>query len=112
MYDIDKMYLMIPSVRKIRRNGLDLFRKTGITSQIAKDILKSEGLTNTNEPIVDLYEYLIGLDEFNYLDNTGELKELLDNINNFLIESPVERIEYINPVFKEGVELPIYQQSE
>jgi hypothetical protein len=111
-YDIDKMYLMVPSIRKIRRNGLDLFRKTGITNQIAKDILKSEGLTNTNEPIVDLYEYLIGLDEFNYLDNTGELKELLDNINNFLIESPVERIEYINPSFKEGVELPIYQQSE
>jgi len=113
-FDIDKMYLMIPSFKPIRNNIVKLLKETGLTNKIATQILENEGLSTLGDtnPIESLYEYLTGLNEFNF-NLQPELLALIDKIQDTLEKEPVIKLEYIYPkVDEEGNELNLSLQSE
>lgn len=113
-FDIDKMYLMIPSFKPIRNNVVKLLKETGLTNKIATQILQSEGLSTLGDtnPIESLYEYLTGLNEFSF-NLQPELLALIDKIQDTLEKEPVTKLEYIHPkVDEQGNELDLSLQSE
>ena len=119
-FDIDKMYLMIPSFKVIKTNAYKILTESGLTNKIANKILKAEGITSHDNPINDLYDYLTGLDFFNYNeDNTylfhryPELKTLINTVADKIENDPVTRLQYIKPKLnEEGNELDLFEQSE
>lgn len=112
-FDIDKMYLMIPSIRPIRNNIIKILKDTGLTENIAKKILVSQGITPMldSNPILEMYDYLTLRNEFDGLQ--GDLKKLIETVQEKIENEPVIKLEYIKPKLnKQGQELDLSLQSE
>lgn len=94
-FDIDKMYMMIPKFTPKYENINSILKETGLTNKIASEILKSEGLSvlDSKNPIEDLYEYLLGQEEFNNIKDKNLLK-ILDFTKERLKEANVTALNY------------------
>ncbi len=124
-YDIDKMYIMFPSVRKVKKNALKMFKKlNGLSLQRVKTILQNEGLPITGDVYQLLYDLLItGNNDSSssvkqyFLDKYEALAEVVQKIENNVEEHPIERIEYYKPLSyitteNEVKEYPLFLQPK
>jgi hypothetical protein len=99
-FDIDKMFLMIPSF-KAQRNPRTLrkvLRESGLTDKTAFNILKNEGveIITQDDASITLFEYLQNKIE-NEESIAERLQEFVENVEYVLENSNVTRLEYSDP---------------
>lgn len=110
-FDIDKLYMMIPSIQpKYTKIFNSTLTKYGLTNKIAEDILKKEGfkLPTFSDASILLYE----LYESDQLTNNNiELREFFKGVDS--LKQKVEKVNYAKPKFdKNNIELPLDQQPK
>lgn len=107
-YDIDKMYLMVPSFKPVYKNISQIAKEVGLNVVKAKELLRNEGIyTITDTPIEDLFYYIEDSVRFETPINR-ELIELASLITKTVIEQEgsVSRLVYSKP--KEGQQIQQY----
>lgn len=94
-YDIDKMYLMVPSFKPVYKNIKGILKDSGLTEATAKAILRKEGIYNiTDTAIEDLFYYLDDLIRFDQ-PIPEDLKRLVETVK--LETQEVSKLIYSRP---------------
>lgn len=129
-FDIDKMYIMFPSVKTIHKEELKLFKslkeKNGLTPNIVRDILKEEGLSTSGDIYKTLYDYISSeienikeedFEESAFVQKYKNLYNMFDTVQQIIENEPIEKIKYYEPLFyidEQGnkVEYPLFLQPK
>lgn len=96
-YDIDKMYLMFPTIKPYIKGLSKLLKDSGLTNKVAFGILESEGFKGINLDRANetLFEYLE-----NKMQNEElipeNLQEFVKTINSILDQKIVSKLKYVN----------------
>ena len=109
-FDIDKMFMMIPSFRTILKGkAIKTLKQSGLNNKIALSILDNLGVkyVNKDRAVNTVYE----LYQSDPKSIPEGIREALDAVKEVSMQT--ERLEYIKPRLDEnGVELPATEQSK
>jgi len=109
-FDIDKMFMMIPSFRtKLKGKAIKTLKQSGLTNKIAMSILENLGVkyVNNDRAVNTVYE----LYQNDPKSIPEGIREALDAVKE--VSMQVERLEYIKLRTDEnGIELPAAEQSK
>ena len=97
MFDIDKMYMMFPTIKPYIKGLGKLLKDSGLTNKVAFGILESEGFKGINLDRANetLFEYLE-----NKMQNEEvipeDLQQFVKTIESILEQKIVSKLKYVN----------------